>query len=117
MVFKNSCSIEMRKDSFITSRSWVQHYHLKSCMLVVFLLFSCFMFIQLYCLTSAIHDGFQLTSGYYLSKKSIFFSFSRLAVGPMLNASVEGYYSNFWGAMNEKVGSTLNKIELFSFFC
>ncbi|XP_025112694.1 procollagen galactosyltransferase 1-like [Pomacea canaliculata] len=26
----------------------------------------------------------------------------KLAVGPMLNASVEGYYSNFWGAMNEK---------------
>lgn len=37
-------------------------------------------------------------------------------MGPMLNASVEGYYSNFWGAMNEKVGSTLNKIELFFFF-
>lgn len=26
----------------------------------------------------------------------------KAAVGPMLNASVEGYYSNFWGAMSEK---------------
>ncbi|XP_076436373.1 procollagen galactosyltransferase 2-like [Babylonia areolata] len=26
----------------------------------------------------------------------------KAAVGPMLNSSIEGYYSNFWGAMSEK---------------
>ncbi|KAK3768426.1 hypothetical protein RRG08_053418 [Elysia crispata] len=26
----------------------------------------------------------------------------RLVIGPLLNASTEGYYSNFWGAMSEK---------------
>ncbi|RUS76958.1 hypothetical protein EGW08_015278 [Elysia chlorotica] len=26
----------------------------------------------------------------------------RLVIGPMLNSSTEGYYSNFWGAMSEK---------------
>ena len=32
-----------------------------------------------------------------------FLPLSRLAIGPMLNSSADGYYSNFWGAMTEKV--------------
>ena len=42
--------------------------------------------------------------------------FARSVIGPMLNSSLEGYYSNFWGAMTEKVFLSFSFGKVFTLF-